>query len=510
MKRSISLPRLKDISVRKKVYFVVGTMAVLIVIELFALWFSIHTLSSVRAFVGGEGLWSKSQKDAFYHLKKYYRDHKEEDYQLFHKFMSVPLGDHKALVGLSQQPPDMEAARQGFLQGRIHEDDINGMIDLITRFHEVSYINRALSVWGEADSMISKLIPIAEQIHKEIQLGVPSQEKLDRIVSVMDPVNAHLTVLEDNFSFTLGEGSRWLENLVLKLLLVIALTVEITGLLLSISVSRSITRGLNEINKAADKITKGDLSVRATVFSQDEIGQIAIAINRMTEQLINSNRELSQFAYIASHDLQEPLRMVSSFLTRLEQQYNDQLDDKGRQYIHFATDGAKRMRTMILDLLQYSSVGNTQYEFELMDMNALMKEFVRLNHASIDEKNASVTWGDLPVIKAARAPLLQVFQNLIANGIKYQKPGSRPEIDIQASETDTHWQFSVSDNGIGVEPQFFEKIFVVFQRLHNKNEYSGTGIGLAICKKIIESHQGQIWIESTVGEGSTFYFTIHK
>jgi light-regulated signal transduction histidine kinase (bacteriophytochrome) len=288
------------------------------------------------------------------------------------------------------------------------------------------------------------------------------------------------------------------------------LTVEVTGLLLSISVSRSITRGLNEINKAADKITKGDLSVRATVFSKDEIGQIAIAINRMTEQLINSNKELSQFAYIASHDLQEPLRMVSSFLTRLEQQYNDQLDDKGRQYIHFATDGAKRMRTMILDLLQYSSVGNMNYAFEEIDMNTFMQDFMRLNKESIEEKNALITWGDLPTIKATRTPLFQVFQNLISNGIKYQKPGSRPEIDIQASETPTHWQFSISDNGIGVEKQFYDKIFVVFQRLHNKNEYSGTGIGLAICKKIIESHQGQIWVESVVGQGSTFYFTIHK
>ena len=308
----------------------------------------------------------------------------------------------------------------------------------------------------------------------------------------------------------MGEGSRWLENLILKLLLVVALTVEVTGLLLSISVSRSITRGLNEINRAADKISKGDLSVRATVFSKDEIGEIAGAINRMTEQLIYSNKELSQFAYIASHDLQEPLRMVSSFLSRLEQQYNDQLDDKAKQYIHFATDGAKRMRTMILDLLEYSSVGNIQYEMEEIDMNEFLNEIVLLNVAYIQEKNAQIIWSDLPVIRASRTPLQQVIQNLINNGIKYQKEGSTPMIKISYKETDKYWEFTIADNGIGIEPQFHDKIFEVFQRLHTKNQYSGTGIGLAICKKIIDNHKGKIWIESALGEGSTFYFTISK
>jgi signal transduction histidine kinase len=508
--KGFSLPRLRDISVRKKVYFVVGTMAILIVIELFALWFSIHTLSSVRAFVGGEGLWSKSQKDAFYHLRKYYLDHNEEDYRQFRKFMSVPMGDHKALVGLSLQPPDLDAARRGFLEGRIHKDDIDGMIDLITRFHRISYINKAIGIWAEADSTISGIVPVGEQIHDEISSGTPSRQKLDSLMASVDPINARLTVLEDNFSFILGEGSRWLENLILKLLLVVALTVEITGLLLSISVSRSITRGLNEINRAADKIMKGDLSERATVFSEDEIGQIAMAINRMTEQLTNSNKELTQFAYIASHDLQEPLRMVSSFLTRLEQQYNDQLDDKARQYIHFATDGARRMRRIILDLLEYSSVGNMNYVYEDIDMNAFMEDVTRLNKELIEDSKAEVSWSQLPLIRACRTPLQQVMQNLIANGIKYQKPGSVPVIKVGVSETDTDWRFSVSDNGIGIDKQFYGKIFVVFQRLHPKNEYSGTGIGLAVCKKIIDNHNGRIWIESEPGKGSTFYFTINK
>jgi len=227
-------------------------------------------------------------------------------------------------------------------------------------------------------------------------------------------------------------------------------------------------------------------------------------------ELALSNIELEQFAYIASHDLQEPLRMVTSFLTQLENKYKDQLDDRAKQYIHFATDGAVRMRRLILDLLEYSRVGKQVSIKVEIDTNDLVYEAVKLNRTAIEEKKALINWKNLPVIYASKTSLTQVFQNLIANALKYQMSGTVPLINISGSETDTHWQFSVSDNGIGIEERYFEKIFVVFQRLHNKDEYSGTGIGLAICKKIVESNNGKMWVESTYGKGSTFYFTISK
>jgi PAS domain S-box-containing protein len=233
-------------------------------------------------------------------------------------------------------------------------------------------------------------------------------------------------------------------------------------------------------------------------------------LEKRAQELVLSNNELEQFAYIASHDLQEPLRMVTGFLTQLENKYKDQLDDKAKQYIHFATDGAVRMRGLILDLLEYSRVGRQVNIKDEIDTNDLVYEAVRLNRVAIEEKKAIIDWKSLPLIYAAKTSLTQVFQNLIANALKYQKAGTIPLINIIGSETETHWQFSVSDNGIGIENRYFEKIFVVFQRLHNKDEYSGTGIGLAICKKIVESHNGRIWVESSFGEGSTFYFTILK
>jgi PAS domain S-box-containing protein len=223
-----------------------------------------------------------------------------------------------------------------------------------------------------------------------------------------------------------------------------------------------------------------------------------------------SNQELEQFAYVASHDLQEPLRMVTSFLSRLEKKYGDILDEKGKKYIHFAVDGTRRMRQIILDLLEFSRVGRTEDNLEKVDLNELIEEINSLYHRQIEEKNAKITFSDLPQLVTYRTPLRQVFQNLISNSLKYHKDGIPPVIRISFSETQTHWQFAVEDNGIGIDPEYYDKIFIIFQRLHNKDEYSGTGIGLAITKKIIENLGGSIWLESAEGEGCCFYFTIEK
>ncbi len=227
-------------------------------------------------------------------------------------------------------------------------------------------------------------------------------------------------------------------------------------------------------------------------------------------ELADSNTELEQFAYTASHDLQEPLRMITSFLKQLELKYKDQLDDKAQQYIYFATDGATRLRKIILDLLEYSLAGKKTIDLEIVDTEMVLVESMQLLRKTIEEKNAEIKWGPMPTLLANKSSLLQVFQNLIGNGLKYQKSGQKPLIKISAEETETHWKFSFADNGIGIEQQYFEKIFVAFHRLHNRSEYAGTGLGLAICKKIIENHGGKIWLESLPGNGCTFYFTLLK
>jgi PAS domain S-box-containing protein len=233
-------------------------------------------------------------------------------------------------------------------------------------------------------------------------------------------------------------------------------------------------------------------------------------LEKHLKTLAISNAELEQFAYVASHDLQEPLRMITGFLTQLERKYQDVLDDKGRKYIYFAVDGAKRMRKIILDLLEFSRIGRTQHTLETFDVNVLIQEISKLYHKKIRDKQAEIFTENLPVIESYRAPIAQVFHNLISNALKYHRADCPPVIKIRSEQTKSHWIFSVEDNGIGISEEYYDRVFVIFQRLHNKDEYSGTGIGLAITKKIIESFGGSISLESKKGEGSCFVFTIAK
>lgn len=246
------------------------------------------------------------------------------------------------------------------------------------------------------------------------------------------------------------------------------------------------------------------------VESRNQLHDLNENLKERNTELAVMNNELEQFVYIASHDLQEPLRMITSFLSLLEKRIADQLDEKSRQYIHFATDGAARMRSLILDLLKYSRVGREVTLKEFVDLGQLLKEVVNLNTPLLNEHHVSLNIGNLPNVYGIKSALFQLFQNLIQNAVKYRKPGVSPKVSIEGEEHDTYWKFMVKDNGIGIDDRYFDKIFIIFQRLHTREEYSGTGIGLAICKKVIEYHKGKIWVESVVGEGSTFYFTIAK
>ena len=228
-----------------------------------------------------------------------------------------------------------------------------------------------------------------------------------------------------------------------------------------------------------------------------------------TDELSNTNLELERFAYIASHDLQEPLRMITNFLQLFEKKYQDIVDETGKKYIHFAVDGALRMKELIKDLLQYSRAGSGSLEITDVEMNAVMKDVLLLFRNEVYQTNVSIAINDLPVIKAGRTAMIHLMQNLISNAIKF-KGALDPKIEISSEETEQDWIISVKDNGIGIDPEFSEKIFIVFQRLHRKDEYDGTGIGLSICKKIVERYKGKIWVESRLGEGACFKFSIPK
>ena len=233
-------------------------------------------------------------------------------------------------------------------------------------------------------------------------------------------------------------------------------------------------------------------------------------LKKQADDLAFSNKELEQFAYVASHDLQEPLRMVTNFLSQLEKKYKDQLDERAEMYIHYAVDGAKRMRQIILDILEFSRIGKIDERMDFIDLNQLVNEVVLFQNEVIKEKNAQIMVDELPTIFNHKTPLKQIFQNLISNALKYAKADEAPLIEIRVKELQNEWQFSVKDNGIGISDEYFNKIFEIFQRLHVREDYSGTGIGLSIVKKILENMGGKIWVESQEGKGSVFLFRIPK
>ena len=291
---------------------------------------------------------------------------------------------------------------------------------------------------------------------------------------------------------------------------------------------RIVINRLEALNDMSSEIGRGNLQHRLDVRSNDELGILASAFNNMAEELEErdrqleneknrvlganeelkrSNSELEQFAYVASHDLQEPLRMVSSYMALMKRRYEGTLDSDADDFIGFAVDGANRMQTLINDLLTYSRVGTRGKPLTPIDCTSVLEQVLMNLEVAIDESGAVVTHDPLPTVMADDSQLAQVFQNLIGNAIKFRGE-EPPHIHIAAEQKSDEWVFSVADNGIGIDPESFDRIFEIFQRLHGRDEYSGTGIGLAVCKKIVERHGGRMWVESEPGKGATFYFTI--
>ncbi|TDP38043.1 sensor histidine kinase [Nocardia ignorata] len=347
--------------------------------------------------------------------------------------------------------------------------------------------------------------------------------------------NDNLTAAVDRDNSRL-DTARTTRNLVLSGIVVAFL---VTGAALTVLVRRLVVRPLGYLTESSRRVAAGEFDSRIDPVGPSDIALVCAAVENMrdhivaelassrvqesvlhqqkqeladqAEELRRSNTELEQFAYVASHDLQEPLRKVASFCQLLDKRYGDQLDERGKQYIDFAVDGAKRMQILINDLLTFSRVGRVSDGTEPVELADSLDAGLTALSSSIEETGAVIERPEqLPRVEGEPTLLVMLWQNIIGNAIKFRTPGSTPLIRITCTPDDTGsgWQFSVADNGIGIDAEFADKVFVIFQRLHARDAYSGTGIGLAVCKKIVEFHGGRIWIDTDYHNGTRLCFTL--
>ncbi|MFI0406280.1 ATP-binding protein [Actinomadura sp. 3N508] len=354
-----------------------------------------------------------------------------------------------------------------------------------------------------------------------------SRRLLDRARGDMTPLQAALTRLHDRTADRLRARAAtvmWSTGAALAIVVLAALA-------LTVLIRRTVLTPVSTLTGRVRAVAQGDFAHPLDVPGPSEINELAAIIDAMrhriidewratveqtrlldeqAEELRRSNAELEQFAYVASHDLQEPLRKVASFCQMLERRYGDQLDERGRRYIEFAVDGAKRMQALINDLLSFSRAGRPSDLADAVDLNDVARQALDDLEAAREETGARVDVGDLPSVPGDRAQLVRLFQNLVVNAIKFRRPDEPPRITIDARRAGDEWEFRCADNGIGIEPRHADRIFLIFQRLHPRDRYTGTGIGLALCKKIVEYHGGRIWLDTGTGTGSgtTFHWTL--
>ncbi|TDB87150.1 sensor histidine kinase [Actinomadura sp. KC216] len=357
-----------------------------------------------------------------------------------------------------------------------------------------------------------------------------SRRLLDQARRDMTPLQAGLTRLHDRTADRLRSRAAavmWSIGAALAI-------VVLAGLALTVLIRRTVLIPVSTLTGRVRAVAQGDFGHPLDVPGPSEINELAAIIDAMrhriidewratveqtrlldeqAEELRRSNAELEQFAYVASHDLQEPLRKVASFCQMLEHRYGDRLDDRGRRYIEFAVDGAKRMQALINDLLSFSRAGRLTDLEESVDLNDVARRALDDLAALREETGARVDVGDLPAVPGDRAQLVRLFQNLVGNAIKFRRPDEPPRITIDARRAGDEWEFRCADNGIGIEPRHADRIFLIFQRLHPRDRYTGTGIGLALCKKIVEYHGGRIWLDTAAAPGpeaagTTFHWTL--
>ncbi|MDT5160719.1 MAG: hypothetical protein QOC90_1029 [Mycobacterium sp.] len=397
---------------------------------------------------------------------------------------------------------------------------------------DLNAIEQAAARWRAtyAEPLIASVEPGAPRV-VDNATAERGKAEFDRLRQLFDVQNEHLSEAREAGIDELASMRGWRDGVLAGLIAVFF----VTAILLAVLVRSAVTRPLAALAAACRRITEGNFGERIIAQGPKDIRAIAVDVEDMRQRIVDdldasrsaqealdeqtvdlrrSNAELEQFAYVASHDLQEPLRKVASFCQLLEKRYGDKLDERGVEYIGFAVDGAKRMQVLINDLLTFSRVGRLNATYADVDLDAALDSAVANLSAAVEESDVEIVRPDegLPRVHGDPTLLTMVWQNLLGNAMKFHREGVAPRIVIESERRDDGndggWTFTVSDNGIGIPAEFADKVFVIFQRLHVRDAYSGTGIGLALCKKIVEHHGGTIWLDTSYTEGTRFRFTL--
>ena len=529
--------RWKDTSIVARLYVVVGVMAFLILSELGTLRFAMRTLSAVRAFVGGESIWSKAQKDAIQHIQRFANTGDEQDYQAFLYELQITEGDNVARVGLEAEVPDLEQIRSGFLQGHIAPEDVDGLIVLMRRFSWNSYLKRATEIWTRADSLIVQLKTAGQQLHMAVKSH--DEKAIDNLIAEIKVINESLSKLEEDFGATLGDGSRWLEDTIFSLLFFVVLLVEAIGLTVTIRTARSLAGTLKELDTAAKRIGHGDFKTPVPVRSLNEVGRLAVSINAMRDllersysdlerrvdertralaQLANENANLYQkakgalktrdeFLSVASHELKTPLTALSLQLQLLNKRaissaLTDEVLVKGFERCRRLMYTTTRLIDTLLDLTRIQ-LGKLEIIRETCNIGHIVRDTVAHFQVEAKRSNCPLYYHEEGNLVGEFDPLRveQITSNLVSNAVKY---GAGSPVDVYLIGRANKITLSVEDHGPGIPLETQHQIFERFARGDNDPNISGLGLGLYITRQIVHSHGGSIRVQSEPGKGSVF------
>lgn len=524
----------RSISLQKKLYFLVGIMIVLIIFELVILSAAMSNLSAVRSLVGGEGMWSKGQKNAFYQFERYVLTKDPKDYFQIYDSLKIFEGDKLARKELIKKTSDLKLVREGFLQGKIDPEDMEKTIHFIKNFETFIYMRKALDNWSRGDVLLGEFKELAAEYRAEVLKGTLNRAKERTLLERIHSINAQLTVLEQNFSDVLGEGSRWMEKTILQALLAIVLSLSMLMIGVAFVMSRSITRRLNGLNKLAADYGQGNFNRQMKIDGKDEIGNLTCSINKMGRLLASSYREIleshqqlerkvqerttelqtalalrDEFLSIANHELRTPLTAIVLQLRKMERAIGNCRDKFDHESARESLDKTNRLvkklvklQDVLLDLTQIQ-LGKFDIKAEDCDLAPIAADCVSQLSLEASRSGTSVKMSLPASVQGNFDPVRssQVITNLLANAIKY---GEGKPIEMNLAAEDGKAVLIVTDHGPGIPENKMNSIFDRFERGDHDNSLSGLGLGLYITRQIVEAHGGQIFVENVSGKGARF------